>query len=182
MSNYFIPFFADNGIKSVQDVTHPLLRELQDYILEKGNKAKTVNSALSALRQVFSYLEDEEEIKINPFYGLKQLAEAGEKTERGAFPLEKVKMAFRLNWHEKRDYLLSVIGASCGLRNSEINALQKKSIITKDGFNYFNIKSAFNSDTSTKTQAGIRLVPIHPFLMKELNRFASSNLKCEKVR
>ena len=168
--NYFIPFFTDNGIKSVQDVTRSLLRELQDYILDKGNKAKTVNSALSALRQIFSYLEDEEEIKSNPFYGLKQLAEAGEKTERGAFPLEKVKMAFRLSWYEKRDYLLSVIGASCGLRNSEINALQRKSMISKDGFHYFNIKSAFSADKATKTQAGIRLVPIHPFLVKELDQ------------
>lgn len=166
--NYFIPFFDESNIKSVHDITRPILRELQDYIRETGVKAKTVNSALSALRQVFRYLEDEEEINKNPFYGLKPLAELDEKEERGAFPLDKVRLAFKLDWSDKHYYLLSILAGSTGLRNSEINALRVSSIIANDNSYHVDVRNAFDSSSKTKTKAGVRKVPLHPFVYSKL--------------
>jgi integrase len=144
------------------------LRELQDYIREKGNSAKTTNSAISALRVIFDYLMDEEEIATNPCYGLKHLVASEEKEERGAFKLQQVQTAFKLEWEDNRDYLLSILGASCGLRNSEINALRVSSIVEKNGYHYLDVRNAYNADTKTKTPAGKRTIPLHPEVTKAL--------------
>jgi integrase len=166
--NYFIPFFEESGISSVHDVKRPMLRELQDYIKDTEVKAKTVNSALSALRQIFSYLMEEEEIVYDPFFGLKPLVESGEKVERGTFPLEMVKMVLRESWEEKRYYLLSLLGATCGLRNSEVNALKRRNLVNRDGHSFLEVSNAFDSQTKTKTKAGKRQIPIHPYVAEQL--------------
>lgn len=168
--NYFIPFFSENGIRSVHDITRPILRELQDYLRGKRLTAKTTNTAISALRKIFEYLVDEEEIVNNPCLGLKHLAESGEKEERGAFPLEEVKGAFKLTWDDNRYYLLSLLGAGCGLRNSEINALRPSNLFEKNGYSYLEVKNAYNAETQTKTAAGRRTIPIHPIIAGRLKK------------
>ncbi len=166
--NYFIPFFTKNGIRSAHDITRSMLRELQDYIRDKKFTAKTVNSAISALRRIFDYLVEEEKLKINPCQGLKHLVELGEKDERGTFPFEKVKDVFKLTWDDNKYLLLSMLGAGCGLRNSEINALRASSLTIKNGYHYLDVKNAYNSDTKTKTLAGVRSIPIHPVVAEKI--------------
>jgi len=166
-TNYFIPFFSENGIRSVHDITRPILRELQDYIRDKGNAAKTVNSAISALRVIFDYLMEEEKISSNPCYGLKHLIVQG-KEERGTLPLDKVQAVFKMEWADNRSRLLSELGACCGLRNSEINALRVSSILEMNGHHYLDVQNAHDADTKTKTEAGRRRLPLHPSLAKRL--------------
>lgn len=168
--NHFIPFFIENGIKSVHDVRRPLLRELQDDMRDKGLTAKTVNSAISALRVIFDYLMDEEQIDYNPCHGLKPLVVQGQE-ERGTFPLDMVKAVFKMEWPDQRSRLLSELGACCGLRNSEINALRVSSLLEMNGHHYLDVKNAHDATRNTKTEAGKRRLPLLPLLASHLTKY-----------
>lgn len=165
--NHFVPFFIENSIKSVHDIRRPLLRELQDDMREKGLTAKTVNSAISALRVIFDYLMDEEQIDYNPCHGLKPLVVQGQE-ERGTFSLDNVKAVFKMEWPDQRSLLLAELGACCGLRNSEINALRVSNLLEKNGHHYLDVKNAHTATRKTKTEAGKRKVPLLPRLATHL--------------
>ncbi|MBP7262815.1 MAG: tyrosine-type recombinase/integrase [Spirochaetia bacterium] len=167
--NHFIPFFIENDIRSVHDVRRSLLRDMQDYMRDKNLSAKTVNSALSALRVIFDYLMEEEKIANNPCYGLKPLVVQGQE-ERGTLPLDKVQSVFKMEWSDNRSRLLCELGACCGLRNSEINALRVSSIVEANGHHYLDVKNAHNATRNTKTEAGKRRIPLLPQLVAHLKK------------
>lgn len=168
--NHFIPFFIENDIRSVHDVKRSLLRDMQDSMRDKGLSAKTVNSAVSALRVIFDYLMEEEKIANNPCYGLKPLIVQGQE-ERGTFPLDKVQAVFKMEWADSRSLLLCELGACCGLRNSEINALRVSSIVETNGHHYLDVKNAHDATRNTKTEAGKRRIPLLPRLAARLKKY-----------
>jgi len=158
MRNYFIPFFEENSIHSFHDIDRPALIELQNYIKESGEEgksAKTVNNAMSSLKQIFDYQIDNGKITgVNPFNGIKWMSDNGEKMVRGAFPLEQVKKIWDKQWDDQLLYMLTMIGATCGMRNSEIGRLKVSSIIQKKDQFFLNVEKS-------KTKAGIRTIPLH---------------------
>ncbi len=55
LNKIFLPYLRERGVKTFEGVTPPLLADLQDRLLMKGNKGVTVNRYFCAIRAVFSY-------------------------------------------------------------------------------------------------------------------------------
>lgn len=172
--NYFIPFFDKQGITSFLDVSRSTLIDFQDWLVEeKELKNKTINNCISALKNIFEYLQNRERIKHNPFTGLQWMAENYDARTRGVFPLNKVKNLFLMDWENKLFYILNLLAASCGLRNEEIDFLRVSSIIQGRNCSLLDITNAHSDGSGTKTPAGVRKIPLHPYVDQKLREYIS---------
>jgi integrase len=87
---------------------------------------------------------------------------------RGCYSVEDLRGIFREQWEDRKSYLLCSLIYSTGLRNSELQNLKAKDIIAKKDVNFLNIEKS-------KTNAGIRIVPLHPKIREALKEWIAIN-------
>jgi integrase len=71
---------------------------------------------------------------------------------------------FNTPWEDHLSFLLCLVIYSTGIRNSEIERLQVNDIKKIDGASFLNIRES-------KTENGIRIVPLHKVALKALKRY-----------
>jgi integrase len=176
----FIPFLRKKKIKSITDIDVPLLAQFQNWLLIDrnvngkkvlGNKPQTVNRNMSVISLIFDHLLIEGQIKINPCKSLVCLKSNGEQI-RGCYEITKLKGAFNKVWNEQLPYLLCLLIYSTGMRNSEIERIKLKHIISIDKVRFIDI-------VKSKTKNGIRLVPLHDFVYRKIMAYIKKNDKDE---
>jgi integrase len=89
---------------------------------------------------------------------------------RGCYELEKVKGVFDRPWEDELSYLLCLVIYTTGIRNSEIEKMRVKDMMTINRYTFLNIRQS-------KTENGVRTVPLHPFVCRKLAAFCEAKGK-----
>jgi integrase len=160
-----IKFLKEQGIKSFNDITPPVIASLQNHLLKKGNKPQTINRYLGVLRTIINHLIMKGSLTSNVFDSVVMLKErAANSRARGCYSIDRISGVFGRRWKDKVSYMLCLMIYSTGLRNSEIEKIKFGDII-KIGDCYF------VDIPKSKTENGIRVVPLHDFTYKKIVSF-----------
>ncbi|GHT57944.1 hypothetical protein FACS1894109_11190 [Spirochaetia bacterium] len=167
-----LPFFKSVGVRYFDDITAPIVAQLQDHLLKNGNKPQSVNLRLSCLSTAFNNLRTHGIVFDNPFYKIDRIrASKGDKKVRGCYELDKVYGVFNKKWDNKTSYILCLLIYSTGMRNSEITRITPKHIIQIEDVHFIDIPAS-------KSDNGVRIVPLHEFVYEQL----VSYIKNKKVK
>ena len=177
LRNKFIPFLKNKKIASFEQIQLPTLIKFQNELLSGELKKKkmirpqTVNGYMKAVRTLFKYLLRKSMISENPAENLRGLpVSRRNRKARGCYDLDKIKDVFCKRWKEELSYLLCAVIYTTGMRNGEIKRLKIEDVQIINGCKFINVKQS-------KTEDGIRLVPIHDILYKKLKIYAIKSKK-----
>lgn len=172
VDRYIAKFF---GTMPLDDVTLADARAFQRHLLGQKLAPKTINGVTGTLRLVLRQAVEDGHLTADPAAGLRRL-----KVPRREAEFYEVGEAHALIKKTPRDWrALIAVAAFAGLRQGEILALRWSDIDWRSG----RIRVAqtvqrrtklLDADasvfTSTKTAAGVRLVPMLPIVRAELER------------
>jgi integrase len=165
MEKKFIPYLQKNNIKTFDKINPPVIANFQDYLLSTGTKPQSINRYLSSVNCVFNHLLITGVINENPFDRVAALKMGAKSAEiRGCHDVDKIKGVFNTKWGDDLSYILCLMIYSTGIRNSEIEKIKVKDLIELDGIHFIDIKES-------KTENGIRLVPLHDFVYKKIKAY-----------
>jgi len=172
--NTFIPFLMENRIKRFSEIKPVVMSRFQNYLLiEKKLLPQSINRQIGGIKAIFSHLFMTGVIEQNIIKDISPLRPKTNKI-RGCYSIEDLEGIFKTPWEDKKSYLLCSLIYSAGLRNSELQNLKAKDIISKEDVDFLNV-------TKSKTASGIRIVPLHPKIRKILNEWtAENNLTAEE--
>jgi integrase len=166
-----IRFFKDQGIRSFDAITPPVIAALQNYLLKKGNKPQTINRYLGVLRTIINHLIMQGKITANVFNDVIMLKERDSDSKaRECYNVDRIKGVFDTGWDDEMSYILCLMIYSTGLRNSEIEKVKFCDMIAISGCYFINVKKS-------KTKNGIRIVPLHDFVYRKITAFMGSTGK-----
>jgi integrase len=167
--NHWIPFLKKRHVKTLDDIDTSLMADFQDCCLAKGNKPQTVNHYVSFVSNIFKYLLIRGHIKSNPCKGLAAL-KVGKDDQKvtGCYDVNKLKGVFNRRWRNDLSYLLSLVIYTTDMRNSEIERIRVKELITIDKINFIHIPKS-------KSANGERVVPLHGFVYRKLTAYIRKN-------
>jgi len=179
----FIPFLHRKKIKDILEIDVPLLAKFQNYLLLDrhingkmvlGCKPQTINRNMSIISLIFDHLITEGEIKTNPCKSLVSLkVKEGDIKITGCYEINALKGVFNKKWENIYSYMLCLLIYTTDMRNSEIEKMQVKDIITFNNIHFIDIPKS-------KSINGVRIVPLHDFVYKKLLLFIrKNNLKYE---
>jgi integrase len=158
----FIPFLKEQRIGCFEKITVKTLGDFQDKLLGEGIKPQTVNDNLKAVRKIFTYACRKGFARENPCKLLSGITvRAWDRKLRGCYELHRLRGVFDRRWQERRSYLLCLMIYATGLRNEEIKRIRPGDIISLGSCRFIDIKES-------KTENGIRLVPLHPRVYQAL--------------
>ena len=159
--NTFIPFLRENRIKEFDEIRPVVMGRFQNYLLiEKKLLPQSIDRQVSGIKAIFSHLFMTGVIEQNMIKDIVPLRTMNNKI-RGCYSMEELEGIFKEQWKDKKSYLLCSLIYSTGLRNSELQNLTVKDIITKGDIHFLSI-------IKSKTNAGIRIIPLHPKIFKTL--------------
>jgi integrase len=162
--NTFIPFLLKNQIKEFNEIKPVVMGRFQNYLLlEKGLLPQSINRQVSGIKAIFSHLFMTGVIERNIIKDIVPLRATNNKI-RGCYSLEELSGIFKEQWDDKKSYLLCSLVYSAGLRNSEIQNLTALDIVARGDMHFLNI-------TRSKTNAGVRVIPLHPKIRKTLEEW-----------
>jgi integrase len=170
ITKQFIPYLRRHKIKTANEIDTPFLARFQNHLLtdtdkKPGIKPQTINHYTSYISMIFDHLLLEGYVKTNPCKSLVTL-KIGKNDQRaaGCYDITKIKGVFNKKWNDRFYYLLCLIIYTTGMRNSEIERMKTKDIIIIDNYHFIDIPES-------KTENGIRIVPLHDFVYRKLSDF-----------
>jgi integrase len=173
MTKKFTPYLRENNIKTFAEIDPPVIVKFQDFLLSTGNRPQTINRYLSSVGIVFNHLLINGKIKENAFDRVKALKLGDKSVEvRDCHSIDKMKGVFNTQWDDTKSYLLCLMIYSTGMRNSEMEKIEVNDIAELDGIHFVDIKKS-------KSKNGIRLVPLHDFVYKKIQRYIKQTGKKE---
>jgi integrase len=86
----------------------------------------------------------------------------------GCYEVGKPDRVFNKPWKDELLYLLNLLIYSTGIRNGEIQRIRPKDIIAIDDCRFIDIKES-------KTENGVRLVPLHGFVYENISAWIAKN-------
>jgi len=178
INNKFIPFLRREKITTFEQIQLSTLIKLQNELLsgdikrKKTVKPQTVNGYMKAIKSLFQYLMRKNIISENPAERLIGLPVVNkrDRKKRGCYDLDNIKNVFCKRWKDELSYLLCAIVYTTGMRNSEIKRIRIEDIQIINGCRFINVKTS-------KTESGVRLIPIHEILYKKMKAYAIKNNK-----
>jgi integrase len=171
----FLPFLKAARIFLFEKITAETLSDFQDALLAGGIKPQTVNDHLKAVRKVFRYVCRKGIVKENPCRALESIPVQNEdRKERGCYELGKLRGVFNRQWQDHISYLLCLMIYTTGMRNEEINRIRPCDIISPGGCRFIDVKES-------KTENGIRLVPLHERVYEKLKSRAKGKKTDEYI-
>ena len=167
--NTFIPFLRKNKIREFDEIKPVVIGRFQNYLLlEKDLLPQSINRQISGIKAIFNHMFMTGVIEQNLMKDITPLRGLSNKI-RNCYPIEELFGVFKEEWADKKSYLLCSLIYSTGIRNSELQQLTVKDIIVKGDIHFLNI-------AKSKTDAGIRIVPLHPKILKSLQKWIDENL------
>jgi integrase len=162
----FIPFLTSKNVRTLKDITVKILVKWQKTFLSKGLAADTVNTKLNVVSTIFDHFVLEGYLEDNIFRLIPAIKRRScDAKVTGCYELEKLYGAFSTPWKDEQSFLLCACIYSTGLRNSEIARVRPIDITTVDGVHFIDVNES-------KTESGIRSVPLHPLLRSRLLEYA----------
>jgi integrase len=162
--NTFIPFLRENRIKEFDEIKPVVMGRFQNYLLlERGLLPQSINRQVSGIKAIFSHLFMTGVIERNITRDIVPLRTMNNRV-RGCYSMEELSGIFKEQWDDKRSYLLCSLVYSAGLRNSEIQNLTVNDIIARGDIHFLSI-------TRSKTNAGVRVIPLHPKIRQTLEEW-----------
>lgn len=159
------------GAKQLRQVTQSDLYAI--LLSRQGMSKKAINSTYTALHQVFLSAIGDRLITFDPMAGL-QKPEGTSGTHRALEDWEKSLLL--THWQGHRGGLMAIIMLFTGLRRGELCALDWQSVDFSSGQIHVTESLSFLGTSSvrgtTKTDAGVRTIPILPPLLPILQQFA----------
>jgi integrase len=164
IKHYFIPYFKEKKIASIQGITRSVYTGLKLYLQNIENKkgetlsTKTINNYLMVINRILQYHERNEIIPKLPYSkgtGILKISkqEKANSKKPQILQTDKIKGIFELTLNKKNGrentllcYTLSMIGLTTGLRNDEIGRIKRSDIKNVREENYFYLK-AYNHKT-----------------------------------
>ncbi len=133
-------------------------------------KLKTVKRHFSTLRQFFDFLGPLGHVQKNVFAGFKYPGTRSSKKKRDEWSVEALNVLLGSDWFSptapRVDFKwMTAIAMFSGMRAEEIARLRCVDVQVSGDTPFFNIVEHPDGWTP-KTEAGIRTVPIHPFLLE----------------
>ncbi|HHP7234643.1 MAG TPA: DUF6538 domain-containing protein, partial [Desulfobacterales bacterium] len=164
----------------IQSIDYPTGRSYKAHLQENGNIGKAlsvsrINMYLGFASTLFNYAQKNHYININPFNGL-QISDKKIRVDelRDVFDEQDLKKMFCESREYKEDkhnhahnFWVPILGLYTGCRLEELCQLYVPDVIESDGIWCLNIEED-RPDKSVKTGEK-RLVPLHPFLIEDLN-------------
>jgi integrase len=95
---------------------------------------------------------------------------AKSETVRGCHEIDEISGVFNEPWEDMLKYLLCLMIYTTGMRNSEIERTMVKDIVTIEGRWFINVRKS-------KTENGVRLVPLHNFVYEEIMKYINDTGK-----
>jgi len=178
ITKQFIPYLKKHAIRNFEEIDTPFLARFQNYLLAgrktkkgitPGVKPQTIKIYLLTISNIFNHLLISGHVKTNPCKSLIKLKIKNEQI-RGCYEITKLKGVFNKAWDSQLYYLLCLVIYTTGIRNSEIERMRVNSIISIDNINFINI-------TESKTKNGIRIVPLHDFVLQKLSAYIRKTKK-----
>jgi integrase len=191
IKTYFIPYFKENKINSIQEINRNVYTGLKIYLQNVKNKkgeilsTKTINNYLMIINRILQYHERNEIIPKMPYSkgtGILKISkeEKANSKKPSILPIDKLKGIFDAIFvsNNKREntllyYTLSLIGLTTGMRDSEIGRIKASDIKYVKGDNYFYIR-VYNHKTeyyNTEGNDDYRKIPLHPFVVEVLKLY-----------
>jgi len=162
--NTFIPFLKLNRIKDFTEIKPVVIGRFQNYLLlEKGLLPQSINRQVSGIKAIWSHLFMTGVIECNLIKDIVPLRTMNNKV-RGCYSMEELSGIFKEQWADRKSYLLCSLVYAAGLRNSEIQNLAAVDIIARGGMHFLSV-------TKSKTDAGVRVIPLHPRIRKSLEEW-----------
>ena len=162
----FIPFLRKQRVHTADDITPPVITRLQGEMLTQGRNSWTVNRLMGIARAVFDYMVMDGLIIENPLRKAAALkTRASESKLRGCYEINTLKGVFNTRWQDTEAQLLCLIIYATGLRNSEIERIRLQDIIMIKKIRFINIYES-------KSENGVRLIPLHDFVYDKLTAYA----------
>ena len=162
-------------------VTPSDITRYQEFLSEKGNSVRTIDNKISIVRALYNfgkkqgYTRQDNPAENRALLTKKQRLKGG----YAIFEKEEIELFFKSEFFKEqknkdKDYTTAVIrGLFTGCRVGEITSLKKDQFkVSPAGVNYITIRDS-------KTLAGIREVPLHPFVFNTIKEFINS--KTEKI-
>lgn len=170
-AHYFSEFFGDTPLKSI---TVYSVESALNYLAKynpttcKPSATKTIKAYKQICSQVFKFAIKNRAVDYNPCDYAETPSGSG-KSERRALTSEERERLINIEHRGKRAAMIAMF---CGLRRGELTALTWNDIDFSDGnisvTKSYDFKS--NQIKSTKTQAGVRIVPMPKILSDFLSK------------
>ena len=184
INNQFIPYLKSHGIKEIEQIDTPFLTRFQNYLLADkkkdgetipGIKPQTVNHYISHISVIFDHLLIEGSIKTNPCKSVIPI-KVGKKNQKvtGCYAVDKLKGVFNREWESELGYMLALIMYTTNMRNSEIERIRIGDLIMIEEYHFINIPES-------KSDNGVRAVPLHNFVYEKLMGYAKKNNKTDCI-
>lgn len=148
----------------------------------KTMRPPTMNNNFSMLKNICGWAIDEGYLTQNPFNNMRVRDKKLERDHRSPFTRQHLKEIFFSekfmtdDFTHPYEFWTPVIALFSGMRSSEISQLRKTDIIYEDNVWCFNLTEEDpnppkdkNYRKSLKNKVSKRKIPIHPFLLDELN-------------
>jgi integrase len=203
IKTYFIPYFKENNINSIKEITNSVYSKLKIYLQNVKNiknrnlSTKTINNNLMFLNRILQYHYRNELIEKLPYSqgtGTLKISkdEKAKARKPAVLPVDKLKGIFNMMESDKNKrgnallyYTLSLIGLTTGMRDSEIARIKGKDLIpvSIDGKKIYLLK-AYNHKTdyyNVEETDSYRKIPLHPFVIEMLKRYIQNNKEGRKI-
>jgi integrase len=158
----FIPFLKANRIKCFNEITAPVISKFQNKLLADKIKPQTINRYMIGVRTIFDHMIRDGFMAENTLNHVDSLrTRPGDYKVVGCYEVGKPDNVFNKPWKDERSYLLNLLIYATGIRNSEITLIKKQDVVAIRACRFIDIKNS-------KTENGIRLVPLHDFVYERL--------------
>jgi site-specific recombinase XerD len=160
--NEFAPFLKTCRVKCFNEITAPIIAKFQNKLLSDKLKPQTVNRYMIGIRTIFDHMVRDGCMAVNILNSVDSLkTRPGDCKVVGCYEVGTPDSVFNKAWKDELAYLLNLLIYSTGIRNGEIQRLRPKDIVTINRCHFIDVKES-------KTENGIRLVPLHGFVHEKL--------------
>jgi integrase len=160
--NTFIPHLKTCRVKCFNEITAPVIAKLQNMLLAENLKPQTINRYMIGIRTIFDHMVRDGFMAENILNHVDSLkTKPGDCKVVGCYEAGKPDRVFNKPWKDGMSYLLNLLIYATGIRNSEILNVHPRDIISMNGTRFIDVKES-------KTENGVRLVPLHEFVYEKL--------------
>ena len=166
---------------AITRITASDVTRYQEFLAEKGNGVRTIDNKISIVRAVFNFAVKQGYTRNGNPAQNRALLTKKQRLKGGyaIFEKEEIEQFFNSEFFKEQeekdpDYTTAVLfGLFTGCRIGEITSLKKDNFKkSTTGTNYLVIRDS-------KTNAGIREVPLHPYLLERISEFLDK--KTDKI-
>jgi integrase len=162
VQNVFVPFLKKNRIKCFNEITAPAMAKLQNELLATRLKPQTINRYMIGIRTIFDNMVRDGYMAENILNNVDSLTpQPGDCKVIGCYEVGKPNGIFNRVWKNELSYLLNLLIYATGIRNNEITNIRPQDIVKMNACWFIDVKKS-------KTENGIRFVPLHDFVYEKL--------------